>query len=177
MQRLAPLDALAHAVLECYVEPTEACTILEAFKREFVDYNEFRVATDLELESIFKNPSQKAKKALAHLRNLLAEIFQVEGALTFARIEKLPRDQAADFLRRLRESNAYITGSVLMYGLGHPSVPVGPKLMSMLKSKKWVRNDADEWSVQQLLEQLVPEPDRHRFHQHVVGGAVPGGKK
>lgn len=177
LERLEPLAALVRGVVEADASALAVKRVEEVVCREFVDLNELRVATDLELEAMLKGESREVVQSVERLRAVLDAIFDREGALTLERLKSLPRGEVRAFLRSIPQVSAYAAGYTMMYGLGHPAVPVSDGLVRHLVKAGWVPPDKTAWDVQDVLESLVDEGSRYRFHVAVQATIVSSGRQ
>src|SRR5262245_46493051 len=78
MQKLDPLKALVRGAMSFDVSDSRADEAMRAIDREFVDLNELRVATDLEVHEFLGTRYPAIEKRVAMITQSLNHIFEKE---------------------------------------------------------------------------------------------------
>lgn len=164
----AALDAkraLVQGILSAETTEAKATEAMLVIDREFVDLNELRVATELEMQSMlgvkFPDIERKAVRIVA----ILNAIFEKEGTLSFERLKTLGKKEARAFLRELPEMTPYVEAYTLMYGLESPAVPVDRELVALLVEEEAVDEGSSLEDVQKWLEGAMKVEEMHAFFQ------------
>lgn len=164
----AALDAkraLVRGILSAETTEARVDEAMVVIDREFVDLNELRVATELEMQSMlgvkFPDIERKAVRIVA----ILNAIFEKEGTLSFERLKTLGKKEARAFLRELPEMTPYVEAYTLMYGLESPAVPVDRELVALLVEEEAVDEGSTLEDVQKWLEGAMKVEEMHAFFQ------------
>ncbi|MFW6132870.1 MAG: hypothetical protein ACOC8F_03160 [Planctomycetota bacterium] len=162
-QREEPARAFVRAVLEADAADKHADKAVEALEKEFVDYNEMRVALPRELiECIGKDyPGARAKAGRIH--EVLTNIFQRFNRVSLEPVSDLPR---TELRRRLREMGMgpYEEGVVASVAFGIPTVPVDETLAGCLAMDEYIEPGSEPDEVQRFLERTVSRKDMPATH-------------
>jgi hypothetical protein len=93
---------------------------MRAIEKEFVDLNELRVATDLEIQELLgvRYPDDRAPRRDDHAS--LNNIFEREHTLSLDRLKTISKRDARQFLRELPDIHPFVEAYVMLFGFdGH----------------------------------------------------------
>ena len=106
-QAIEPLDALVRAAMTYDVSDNRAEDAARAIGREFVDLNELRVATDLEIQEMLGVRYPAIEQRVAMITQSLNDIFEREGfmenIMEYAR-QFTPPNKAAKAVGRIKRA-------------------------------------------------------------------------
>src|SRR6201999_3216516 len=95
------LKALVRGAMSYDVTDEKAEHAMKAIDREFVDLNELRVATELEVQEMLGQRYPKIEERVAMITAALNNIFEREHTLSLNRLKDISRRDARNFLREL----------------------------------------------------------------------------
>src|ERR1700749_3093001 len=101
METLDALQALVRGAMSFDVSDTKAEDAMKAINREFVDLNELRVATDLEIQEMLGQRYPAIERRVAMMTGTLNAIFEKEHTLNLERLTTISKRDARQFLRDL----------------------------------------------------------------------------
>lgn len=161
---LDPLRAVVRAVLSADTSEARADEAMKVIDAEFVDFNELRVATELELQAMLGPKYPDIERRVVRMLTVLNAIFDREGTLSFERIKALPKKEARAWVRELPDMTPYVEAYLMMYGLGSPAMPVDDELVLILNELGHVEDGHTAVDVQKHLEAAAKPEDLHALH-------------
>jgi endonuclease III len=156
--RMDPTKALVRGAMSYGVSDGRADEAMAAIEREFVNLNELRVGTDLEIQEMLgsKYPDI-AQRAEMITRNLNA-IFEREHTLSLDRLKTISRKDARQFLRDLPAMNAFVEAYIMLFGFeGANGVPLDQEMFNCLREHG-------------MFEEKTPLEDAQRFLENHLKG-------
>jgi len=167
-----PLEALVRGAMGYDVSDNRADDAMKAIKKEFVDLNELRVATELEVQDILGSRYPAIEDRVSIIAKGLNHIFEKEHTLSLDRLKTIPKKEARQFLRDMPEMNAYVEAYVLMYGFDGAAFPLDQTTLDYLKLQGIVEEDMNSIDeAQRFVENYVKSEDLHDFFR-VIRRAV-----
>src|SRR6476659_5272884 len=97
MQKIDPLKALVRGAMSFDVSDGRADDAMKAIDKEFVDLNELRVATDLEIQEMLGQRYPAIEKRVAMITQSLNYIFEKEHTMNLERLNTISRRDAREF--------------------------------------------------------------------------------
>ena len=119
-----PLRALVRGAMSFDVSDSKANDAMRLVEREFVDLNEFRVATDLEIQELLGVRYPQIERRVAMITQGLNYIFEKEHTLSLDRLKEISRRDARQFLRELPEIHPFVEAYVMLYAFDGHAVPL-----------------------------------------------------
>ena len=104
---LDPVQALVRGAMSYDVPDAKVDEIMAHIEREFVDLNELRVATDLEIQELLGARYPQIEKRVGMITLALNMIFEKEHTLNLNRLKEISRRDARQFLRDLPEMHPF----------------------------------------------------------------------
>jgi endonuclease III len=95
------LQALVRGAMSYDVPDNKAGDAMKAINREFVDLNELRVATDLEIQELLGVRYPQIEKRVAMITQSLNNIFEREHTLSLDRFKAVNKKETRQFIREL----------------------------------------------------------------------------
>jgi len=127
-----PLRALVRGAMSYDVPDAKAADAVKAIEREFVDLNEFRVATDLEIQELLGTRYPQIEKRVAMITLSLNNIFEREHTLSLDRLKTIAKKDARQFLRDLPEINPFVEAYVMLFAFEGHATPVDNEMVAAL---------------------------------------------
>jgi len=167
-----PLKALVRAAMSYDVSDTRAEDAIKAIDKEFVDLNELRVATELEVQDILGQKYPAIEERVSVITKGLNRIFEKEHTLSLDRLKTVPKKDARQFVRDLPEMHPFIEAYVTLYGFDGCAFPIDDATLDYLKAQDVIEEDLKSLDeAQKFVENNVKTDDMHDFFR-VVRRAV-----
>ncbi len=154
-----PLHALVRGAMSFDVSDNKAADAMKAIDREFVDLNELRVATDLEIQEMLGQRYPQIEKRVAMITQALNNIFEREHTLSLDRLKTLGKKEARQFLRELPEIHPFVESYVMLFAFDGACIPTDDELLSFLIEDGIVEEGTTLEDAQKFLEHSVKAED------------------
>ena len=172
-----PLKALVRSAMMFDVTDTRADEAMKLIDREFVDLNELRVATDLEIQELLGARYPLIEKRVTMITQSLNDIFEREHTLSLDRLKTISRRDARQFLRELPEIHPFVEAFVMMVAFDGHAFPMDEEFVAYLKDHGALDESATPEEAQKFVEhQLKAEECRDLFFA-LRSAVAEGGKK
>ena len=126
---------------------------MRAIEQEFVDLNELRVATDLEIHELLGVRYPDIERRVAMITGSLNNIFEREHTLSLQRLNDISKRDARQFLRELPDIHPFVEAYVMLFAFEGHAIPVDEEILAYLRSEE-------------ILEDKVPLDEAQRFLEH-----------
>lgn len=150
-----PLHALVRGAMSYDVPDAKAEDAMRAIEREFVDLNELRVATDLEIQELLGQRYPQIERRVAMITQSLNHIFEKEHTLSLDRLKTIPKKDARQFLRELPDLHRFVDAYVMLMALDGPCIPVDDDTLALLREHGVVEPDTTIEDAEKFLEHAV----------------------
>src|ERR687890_91980 len=137
-----PLKALVRAAMSFDMPDAKADEAMRHIEREFVDLNELRVATDLEIQELLGVRYPSIERRVAMITQSLNNIFEREHTLSLDRLRTVSKRDARQFLRELPEIHPFVEAYVMLFSFDGHCVPVDDEILAFLRDRGIVVEDA-----------------------------------
>ena len=159
-----PLKALVRGAMLFDVPDGRADDAMKLIDREFVDLNELRVATDLEIQELLGTRYPAIERRVAMITQSLNNIFEREHTLSLDRLKTISRRDARQFLRELPEIHPFVEAYVMLFAFDGHAIPLDEETLRYLKEHGVVEESATLDDAQRFIEhQLKAEECRDLF--------------
>ena len=173
-----PLKALVRGAMMFDVTDTRADEAMKLIDREFVDLNELRVATDLEIQELLGARYPLIEKRVAMITQSLNNIFEREHTLSLDRLRTISRRDARQFLRELPEIHVFVEAFVMLVAFDGHAFPMDEEFLGYLKDHGAIEESATLEEAHRFVEhQLKAEECRDLFFALRSAVAEAGKKK
>lgn len=162
-ERQEPLKALVRAAMSYDMPDSRAEEAMKAIDKEFVDLNELRVATDLEIQELLGNRYPQIEKRVAMITQSLNAIFEKEHTLSLERLVNISKRDARQFLRDLPDVHPFVEAYVMLFSFEGHCLPVDDQIMEYLKSEGILEEGTALEDAQKFLEHHVKAEECHEF--------------
>ncbi|HEY0007630.1 MAG TPA: hypothetical protein VGB55_02805 [Tepidisphaeraceae bacterium] len=176
MHAVDPLRAMVMGVLSSDVSDARVADAMKVIDREFVDLNELRVATELEVIDLIGAKYPDIEHRALVFREMLNAIFEKEHTLSLERIKTLNRKEMRAFLHELPEMTAYVEAYTALFGLGQTGVPVDQMTLEVLVEADAVEAGTSIEEAQKFVEAQVKGDDCYDFYAVARRAALKRGK-
>jgi endonuclease III len=154
-----PLKALVRAAMGFDVPDARAEEAMRAIEKEFVDLNELRVATDLEIQELLGTKYPSIERRVAMITQSLHQIFEREHTLSLDRLRTLNKRDARQFLRELPDIHPFVDAYVMLFSCEGHAVPLDEPMLDYLREQGIVEEGTPLDEAQKFLEHAVKAED------------------
>lgn len=152
---LDPLTALVRGAMSFDVSDAKAEEALRLINREFVDLNELRVATDLEIQELLGTRYPAIEKRVAMITQSLNRIFEKEHTMSLDRLKTISKRDARQVLRELPEIHPFVDAYVMLFAFEGHAVPTDDTILSFLKDQGVIEATATIEDAQKFVEHQI----------------------
>jgi len=147
-----PLRALVRAAMSFDMPDAKADEAMRHIEREFVDLNELRVATDLEIQELLGTRYPAIERRVEMITRSLNNIFEREHTLNLDRLKAVSKRDARQFLRELPEIHPFVEAYVMLYGFDGHAFPLDEEILDYLREQGIVEDGATLDDAQRFIE-------------------------
>jgi endonuclease III len=158
-----PLKAFVRAAMSFDVPDDKANSAVRLIEREFVDLNELRVATDLEIQELLGVRYPQIERRVAMITQGLNYIFEKEHTLSLDRLKEISRRDARNFLRELPDVHPFVEAYVMLHCFDGHAVPIDDEILAMLRDEEVVEEDTDLEEAQRFVEHHLKTGEAYPF--------------
>jgi endonuclease III len=159
-----PLRALVRGAMSYDVTDNRAEDAMKAIVNEFVDLNELRVATDLEVQEFLGVKYPAIEQRVAMITQSLNDIFEREHTLSLDRLKTVSKRDARQFLRELPGINPFVEAFVMLFAFEGNAIPVDDEILSFLRDQEVVDEEATVDEAQRFLEYHLKAEELYDFY-------------
>jgi endonuclease III len=172
-----PLKALVRGAMSFDMPDGRADEAMRAIDREFVDLNELRVATDLEIQELLGVKYPEIERRVAMITQSLNNIFEREHTLSLDRLKTVSKRDARQFLRELPEVHPFVEAYVMLFGFDGHSFPIDDDTLEYLRDHDIVEESTTLDEAQRFVEHHLKAEECYDLFACVRAGALDGKKK
>lgn len=174
---MEPLNALVMASMLYDVTDARAEEAVKAIGQEFVDLNEFRVATDLEIQGLLGTRYPAIEQRVATVTMALNNIFEREHTLSLNRLKEVSKRDARQFLRDLPEVHPFVEAYVMLMAFEGTAMPVDDTILDYLKEHEIVEEETTIIEAQKFLENNLKAEEVGPFFHAIRAASLEAGKR
>lgn len=174
LEPLEPLKALVKGAMSYDVSDARADEAMRHIDREFVDLNELRVATDLEIQELLGVRYPQIEKRVAMITQSLNYIFEREHTMNLERLNTISRRDARQFLRDLPEIHPFVEAFVMLYSFDGNCVPLDEQMLAYLRQQGVVDEKLSLEETQKSVEHHLKGEECYDFYRTVRQAAHEG---
>jgi hypothetical protein len=171
------LQALVRGAMSYDVPDSKAHDAMKAINREFVDLNELRVATDLEIHEMLGQRYPQIEKRVAMITLSLNYIFEKEHTLSLDRLKNISKKDARVFLRDLPEIHPFVEAYVMLFAFEGGAVPMDDEMLKYLIEQEIVEEGTTIEDAQKFVEHSIKAEDAYDTYVSLRRAATGGKKK
>jgi hypothetical protein len=181
LQPLDALQALVRGAMSYDVEDDRADRAMELLEKEFVDLNELRVATDLEVQELLGARYPEIEKRVALITQALNYIFEREHTMSLERLRTLSKRDARQFLKEIPDIHPFVEAYIMVHALEGNCIPLDQKMLDYLVQNGAVDPALSLEEAQRFIEHHVKAEEAYEFFRLLRtaadAAAEPAGKK
>ena len=156
-----PLKALVRAAMTYDVSDTKADEAVRLIEKEFVDLNELRVATDLEIQELLGTRYPAIERRVAMITQSLNDIFEREHTMSLDRLKTVSKRDARQFLRELPDIHPFVEAYVMLYAFDGHAFPMDEETLDYLREQGIVEDGATLDEAQRFVEHQLKAEECH----------------
>lgn len=170
-----PLKAFVRGAM-CYdATDAKASEAMEVIEREFVDLNELRVATELEVQDMLGTRFPGVEKRVAMVTACLNVIFEKEHTLSLDRLKTLSKRDARQVLKDLPDVHPFVEAYTMLFGFDGHAIPVDETMLAYLKEHGIVEEATSIEDAQKFLEHAVKSEEHYDLYASLRRAAFEAG--
>lgn len=173
VQKLEPLRALVWAAMSFDISDTRADEAMRLINREFVDLNELRVATDLEIQELLGVRYPLIERRVAMITQSLNNIFEREHTLSLDRLNTISKRDARQFLRELPDIHPFVEAYVMVFAFDGHAAPLDEVMLNYLRKDRAMDEKVGLDEAQRIVEHHLKAEECYPFY-YVVRRAAYG---
>ena len=183
LEKQEPLKALVRAAMSSNVSDGKATEAMKHIEKEFVDLNELRVATDLEIAELLGVRYPDITHRVEVITKSLNAIFEKEHTLNLDRLATLSKRDARQFLKDLTPAepmHPFVEAYVMLYSFDGHAVPVDEEILAYLREEEIFDEKTSVVDAQKFLEHHVKAEECHDFFhtvRHAAHSEVERGRR
>jgi endonuclease III len=158
-----PLKALVRGAMSFDVSDDRANQAMRAIDKEFVDLNELRVATDLEIQELLGQRYPDIERRVAMITQSLNNIFEREHTLSLDRLKTVSKRDARNFLRELPDVQPFVEAYVMLYGFDGHAIPLDDDMLAYLREQEIIDEQTGLEEAQRFIEHHIKHEESHSF--------------
>ena len=170
-QTMEPLQALVRAAMSYDVSDAKADEAMRAIEKEFVDLNELRVATDLEIHELLGVRYPAIERRVAMITQALNNIFEREHTMNLERLKTVSRRDARQFLRELPDIHPFVEAYVMLYAFDGHTFPADAEILAYLLEEEAVEEGSTIEDAQRFVEHNLKPEEMYDFFSAVRAAA------
>ncbi|HEX8521428.1 MAG TPA: hypothetical protein VF669_04170 [Tepidisphaeraceae bacterium] len=159
-----PLNALVRGAMSFNVSDERAEQAMKAIEKEFVDLNELRVATDLEIQEMLGQRYPEIERRVAMITQSLNNIFEREHTLSLNRLKEISRRDARQFLRELPDVHPFVEAYVMLFSLDGNAFPLDESMLDYLREEEVFDEEASLEDAQKFIEHHIKAEEIYGFY-------------
>jgi endonuclease III len=171
-QKMEPLKALIRGAMSFDVSDTRAHEAMRLIERDFVNTNELRVATDLEIQELLGTRYPSIERRVEMITRSLNSIFEREHTLSLDRLRNIGKKEARQFLRDLPAIHPFVEAYVMLFGFETPAVPLDDEMLRYLREEGMFEEKTTLEEAQRFLENNLKGDECYEFYACVRRAAL-----
>jgi endonuclease III len=173
-----PLWALVRGAMSYDVPDSRVEEAIKVIQREFVDLNELRVATELEVQDLLGQRYPQIEERVKLITAALNAIFEQEHTLSLDRLKEISRRDARQFLRDLPEMKPFVEAYVMLMAFEGHACPIDDGMLEYLSEEEIVEEGTNNEDAQKFVEHHLKAEEMFPFFASLRAAVVDGkGKK
>ncbi len=162
-QAQEPLKALVRAAMSFDMPDARAEEAMRHIDREFVDLNELRVATDLEIHELLGTRYPIIERRVAMITQSLNNIFEREHTLSLDRLKTISKRDSRQFLRELPDIHPFVEAYVMLFAFDGHAFPIDDEILAYLREHEIVSEETPLDEAQRFVEHHLKADECHDF--------------
>jgi endonuclease III len=174
---LEPLDALVRGAMSYDVSDNRADDAIKMIGKEFVDLNELRVATDLEIQEMLGVRYPAIEERVAMITQCLNDIFEREHTMSLDRLKTVSKRDARQFLRELPGINPFVEAYVMLMAFDGNAFPIDQEMLNYLLEEEILEEETALAEAQKFVENQIKGEEIYDFYRLLRRAVIDGPRK
>jgi hypothetical protein len=153
---------------------TEAIKVIE---REFVDLNELRVATELEVQDLLGQRYPQIEQRVKICTTAMNAIFEKEHTLSLDRLKTISKRDARGFLRELPEMTPFVEAYIMLMSFDGHAFPMDEQMLEYLREEEILEDETPLEDAQKFVEHHLKADDLYPFYVALRAAAAAGSSR
>jgi hypothetical protein len=175
-QEQETLWALVRGAMSYDVPDSRVEDAIKVIEREFVDLNELRVATELEVQDLLGVRYPQIEQRVKLITAVMNAIFEKEHTLDLARLKTVSRRDARHFLHDLPEMNPFTEGYIMLMSLDGHAFPLDEQMLDYLRNEEIIDNNTSLEEAQKFVEHHLKAEEMYPFYIALRAASAEGSK-
>lgn len=158
---LEPLVAIVRGALSMDADDLLVDGAMEKINNEFVDLNELRVATELEVVDLLGEEHPRIDEKATIIRATMNGIFDREQTLKFDRIQELKKSEVRQFFRDMESMPPFVEAFISMHAFDVAAFPIDESTLDFLIDMEVLEDEVTVEEAQQFIENHVKADDMY----------------
>ncbi len=158
---LEPLVAIVRGALSMDADDLLVDEAMEKINTEFVDLNELRVATELEVVDLLGEANPKIDEKATIIRATMHGIFDREQTLKFERIQELKKAEIRQYFRDMETMPPFVEAFISMHAFDIAAFPIDESTMDFLIDNDVLEDEVTLEDAQAFLESHIKADDMY----------------
>ena len=169
-----PLHALVRGAMSFDVPDARAEEAMKVVAQEFVDLNELRVATELEVQDLLGSRYPEIVRRVMMITRALNYIFEREHTLSLDRLKTVSKRDARQFIRELPDVHPFVEAYVMLFGFDGHAFPVDDDTLAHLRNLGIVEGSTTLDEAQRFVEHHLKAEECHDLFASLRAGGLDG---
>jgi len=172
-----PVRALVRAIFTFNASEHKAEEAMKIIDREFVDLNELRVATELEVQEMVNPRYPEIERRATMISQMLNSIFEREHTMNLNRLTDLGKREIRQYLREMPEQSPFVEAYMMLYCYQGHAFPMDEETHEYLRDEEIIEEGSSIEEAQKFVEHHLKAEECHEFHAALRKGLHEGGLK
>jgi endonuclease III len=173
-----PLWALFRGAMSYDVPDNRVEDAIKVIEKEFVDLNELRVATELEVQDLLGQRYPAIEERVKLITAALNAIFEKEHTLSLIRLKEVSRRDTRQFLRDLPEVTPFVEAYVMLFSFDGHAFPIDNNMLQYLFDEEILEEGTTLEDAQKFVEHHLKAEEMYPFFVSLRAAVTEGkGKK
>ena len=162
-----PLAMLINIILSQATSDANSRRTFENLKKRFLNWENVLAADESEIADSIRLGGLANQKAKV-IKDLLRQIKETYGTLSLKFIEKMPDEQARDFLQKFRGIGPKTVACTLLFACHKEVFPLDTHIFRVLKRMGILPEKIADAKAHRLLDELVPKGKFYSLHVNLI---------
>lgn len=163
-EKMEPLRALVKGAMSYDVSDSRADEAMRAIEREFVNLNELRVATELEVQELLGVKYPEIEQRVQLITRCLNAVFEKEHTLSLDRLKTISKRDARQFIRELPNITPFIEAYTMLFGFDNVcAIPVDNEILAYLREEEVLDEKTTPEEAERFLEHHLKAEECYDF--------------
>jgi len=163
-EKMDPLRSLVRGAMSYGVSDARADEAMRHIDREFVNINELRVATELEVQEMLGTRYPAIEQRVELITRCLNAIFEKEHTLSLDRLKTISKRDARQFLRDLPGINPFVEAYVTLFAFEGAAVPLDEEMLAYLREEGMFDEKTSIEDAQRFIENNIKAEESYDFY-------------